>query len=310
MAVSIAAIAIKLITDTTKMVDGLRQAQTQLKAFKTSGEGAGKSLGGLFIAGGGIGAGIAVATSTIKLLSSALQLAVGEAGKLEERMAAVGMISKDDTLRSAWKEFSELLGAGALPVVRLLADGLRQVTELMRLTNPPAAALVKQLEAAEKAAEATKLRLAEQKKAAEEAARAQKALMDEGQRLRDSLRTPGERMDDEVANLRRLYQAAAIDAQTVGRAAQKIAMETKNAADQAFKFKQLMKPNAGAFEKGTSAEFSARTAANFEAKQQAEYAKQQAAHLAAIRVLEQKQLDQQQRIIDAVLTPQFQTGRF
>jgi hypothetical protein len=74
-------------------------------------------------------------------------------------------------------------------------------------------------------------------KAAREAKDAIASMMDEGKRLHDSLLTPTERYEKELAHLNELFQAGAIDEEDMGRATKKLqedldrAIEKRDKAD-------------------------------------------------------------------------------
>ena len=316
MAASIAKLAIQLTTDTRELKEGLQRVQDLLKATKATAEssqlsegwGIEKALGKFFTLEKVFGA-----------LKAELRFISKAALDFQDHLNNITGGDKLDTFRGQWERLSTTIGAALLPATNAVTKALKGWLDSVD-DSRAARGLTRwgdYLKGVETAATNAKKAAAavaeEQKRAAQAAAdhaRIQEQLIDEGFRLKESLRTPGESIAVEISKLRDLLGAAAIDQETVRRAAAKIAKEYAGATEQARKFKDITKPNAGAFERGSASEFSARNSANFEIKRQAEYSRQQL-EIERQQLAEQKRMvQQQQAIVDAVLKPKFQKGKF
>lgn len=282
MAASIAKLAIILQVDTDKLRAGLNKAQQSIKSFEGSAKSSGTNLAQLFAAGLGFGTATAAASKFFHVTYQGLRFASREAGKLQDRMAELGLIAKEETISSAWKEFGETIGAIALPAVKALTAELRAFTsDIASLSG--ADSLLAQIKAAEAAqkrmAAAKKMEMERQdviRKSVAEQAKDQDSLNERARAIADGLRTPGEIMQDSARELGRLLSENLISIETAERAAAKLAEDFQDATKSATKLKDIDDDNP-ALERGTVAEFSARAKQESDAKKAAELARQQAA---------------------------------
>lgn len=265
-----------------------------------------------------------VTKRAIRGMVEAGQISSADVVKAFESMTGAGgrfanlMERQTDTLSGQWEKFKENVTIIAAQLAGPLAEALKQV---LMLVNQLLDGIIKLfgLERKRRADAAQQVKLirdqqqAEQQRqqAAEKELALQKSIMEEGRKFSESLATPQEKMQAEIVNMQRLWAAAAIDQETVRRGAAKIAHEYKSAGEEAKKLRELTKPNVAALEKGTTAEFTARQDAIFAVKQQAEAQKQQTAELKRIAALQQREIDETRRIVDAVLAIQQPVkGRF
>lgn len=283
---SIAKLSIQITTDTTRMVAGFKQAQVEVKGLE-----------GLLAKSGGIGLGIAAIAKGAQVLEQGFKFARDEASKLQDRMAEVGMLSKGDTLTSAWKEFGEVIGTLALPSLQAMTKELKAFTsDLASLTG--ADGFLNQLKAAEAqqkaiadAAKKEEDRRDGIRKAVADQVREMDKLNDRARQLIESVRTPGEILDAGTRELGRLLSENLIGLEQAERVAAKLAKDFQDASGAAKKIEQSRISNP-ALQQGSLAEFSERNRRSAEQREQAEAAKRAANEAAESRKLLQRILDQ------------------
>lgn len=277
---SLAKLVLQITTDTTKMVQGFRQAQQHIKDFDSGTQSAGQSLGGLVAAGGAFAVGIGSALKILKEIEKGFQLATNEASKLQERMVALGTIGADETFTAQWQAFGETLGTIALPAVQSITKELRAVNEdLAHLSGAD-----KFLDSL-KEAEAAQKRVADEAKKEEdrrnairqsvqEQAKEFDRLNDRARQLRDSLRTPAELLEAGQREIGKLLSENLVSMETAERQAAKLVKDFQDATRQAEKATAAQLHNPG-LEKGSVAEVQSRIEAAAVAKQQLEIERRQ-----------------------------------